>query len=77
MVVSSRKQDAVDVVAESIRAARGETVARDGGVDVVVNNAAANPVFGPVADQGAAGLSSRPALGMTTCFAATTGCCAR
>ncbi len=73
VVVSSRKQEAVDAVAERIRRAGGEaagvaahagdpaqlgrlvdaTVARYGGVDVVVNNAAANPVFGPVADQGA------------------------
>lgn len=72
VVVSSRKQDAVDAVAASIRATGGdavgvaahagdpqqlrrlvdETVAAYGGVDVVVNNAAANPVFGPVADQG-------------------------
>lgn len=73
VVVSSRKQEAVDAVAARIRAAGGdavgvaahagdpqqlrrlvdETVAAYGGVDVVVNNAAANPVFGPVADQGA------------------------
>jgi NAD(P)-dependent dehydrogenase (short-subunit alcohol dehydrogenase family) len=73
VVVSSRKQEAVDAVAASIRDGGGEalavaahagdpaqlrqlvdaTVARYGGVDVVVNNAATNPVFGPVADQGA------------------------
>jgi NAD(P)-dependent dehydrogenase (short-subunit alcohol dehydrogenase family) len=73
VVVSSRKQDAVEAVAEGIRAAGGdaravaahagdpaqlrrlvdETVAAYGGVDVVVNNAATNPVYGPVADQGA------------------------
>jgi NAD(P)-dependent dehydrogenase (short-subunit alcohol dehydrogenase family) len=73
VVVSSRKPEAVDAVAASIRAAGGEaaavaahagdpaqlrrlvdeTVARYGGVDVVVNNAATNPVYGPVADQGA------------------------
>ena len=73
VVVSSRKQDAVDAVAAGIREAGGEalgvaahagdpsqlrrlvdeTVGRYGGVDVVVNNAAVNPVFGPVADQGA------------------------
>ena len=73
VVVSSRKQEAVDAVADSIRAAGGEAlgvaahagdpaqlgrlvdaaVARWGGVDVVVNNAATNPVFGPVVEQGA------------------------
>jgi NAD(P)-dependent dehydrogenase (short-subunit alcohol dehydrogenase family) len=70
VVVSSRKQDAVDAVAHAIVAAGGEAiavaanvgrpgeaeslvdraVAHWGGVDVVVNNAAANPVFGPVLD---------------------------
>lgn len=73
VVVSSRRQEAVDAVAASIRDAGGEAfgaaahaghpaqlaalvaaaVARYGGVDVVVNNAATNPVFGPVAEQGA------------------------
>ena len=73
VVVSSRKQAAVDAVAASIRAAGGEAtavaahagdvgqlralvdaaVAAYGGVDVVVNNAASNPVYGPVVDQGA------------------------
>ncbi len=70
VVVSSRKQEAVDEVAHAIAAAGGEAlavaanvgrpgeaealvdraVAHFGGVDVVVNNAAANPVFGPVLD---------------------------
>ena len=73
VVVSSRKQEAVDAVAAEIRAGGGdalavaahagdpqqlrrlvdEAVAAYGGVDVVVNNAAANPVYGPVAEQGA------------------------
>ena len=68
VVVSSRKQEAVDEVAHAIAAAGGEaigvaanvgrpgeaeqlverTVAHWGGVDVLVNNAAVNPVFGPV-----------------------------
>lgn len=74
VMVSSRKQDAVDAVAKTIQAAGGEadafaahagstadlhalvdkTVARFGGVDIIVNNAAANPVFGPIvmADEG-------------------------
>ena len=68
VVVSSRKQDAVDAVAEAFRkdglqamavaANMGstddidnlieQTVTSYGGVDIIVNNAAANPVFGPV-----------------------------
>ncbi len=71
VVVSSRKQEAVDEVARAIVGAGGEavgvaahigdaaqvrrlldeTVARFGGVDVIVNNAASNPTFGPVAEQ--------------------------
>lgn len=67
VVVSSRKQEAVDAVAASIKAAGGDAVgiaakigepdaaaqliqaavAHFGGVDILVNNAAANPVFGP------------------------------
>lgn len=70
VVVSSRKQEAVDDVAHAIAAAGGDAIAvaanvgrpdearalvdraaaHYGGVDVVVNNAAANPVFGPVVD---------------------------
>lgn len=68
VVVSSRKQEAVDAVAESIRADGGDavgiaanigkfpdtydivdkTIAHYGGIDIIVNNAAANPVFGPI-----------------------------
>ncbi|MCC5920151.1 MAG: glucose 1-dehydrogenase [Cyclobacteriaceae bacterium] len=67
VVVSSRKQEAVDEVAENIRKAGGEakaiaanvgnmeenkklvdkTIEAYGKVDILVNNAAANPVFGP------------------------------
>ncbi|MEP0547922.1 MAG: glucose 1-dehydrogenase [Rhodothermales bacterium] len=70
VVVSSRKQDAVDAVAESIRTDGYEASAlachmgdveaihafvdrvvdERGGIDIVVNNAAANPAFGPVED---------------------------
>ena len=70
VVVSSRKQEAVDEVAHAIAAAGGDAIAvaanvgrldearalvdraasHYGGVDVVVNNAATNPVFGPVVD---------------------------
>jgi NAD(P)-dependent dehydrogenase (short-subunit alcohol dehydrogenase family) len=68
VVVSSRKQEAVDAVAEEFRANGLETTAIAanmgslddiqslvdktvevyGGLDIVINNAAANPVFGPV-----------------------------
>jgi len=67
VVVSSRKQDACDAVAESIRAEGGKAAAMAchagkldqiealmakikeecGGLDVLVNNAATNPYFGP------------------------------
>lgn len=70
VVVSSRKQDAVDEVAAQMRAAGltatgiaanagdagdlaglvEQTVAAYGGIDIIVSNAAANPVFGPVED---------------------------
>jgi len=70
VVVSSRKQDAVDAVAESFKKdgleATGiachvghedqlkhlveETVKQYGGVDILVNNAAINPVFGPLVE---------------------------
>lgn len=68
VVVSSRKQEAVDEVAarfredgldahalachvgdvEAVRAFVDRVVEEHGGIDVIVNNAAANPVFGPV-----------------------------
>lgn len=68
VVISSRKQEAVDEVAEAFRAegleaagiachvgdreAREElvskTIERYGGVDILVNNAAINPYFGPL-----------------------------
>ena len=70
VVVSSRKQAAVDAVAAQLIEAGGEAVGiaahmgdpeqiehlvqqtqqHFGGVDIVVNNAATNPVFGPVVD---------------------------
>jgi NAD(P)-dependent dehydrogenase (short-subunit alcohol dehydrogenase family) len=70
VVVSSRKQDAVDVVAAEIKAKGFEataiachmgdmvdvgrlaeaTIAKYGTIDILVNNAAVNPVFGPVVD---------------------------
>ncbi len=68
VVVSSRKQEAVDAVAEAFRgdgleaigiaanmgnieqthALVDKTVAAYGGLDIIINNAAANPVFGPI-----------------------------
>ncbi len=70
VIVSSRKQDAVDAVAESFRKdgleAHGiachvgdqaqlqhlveATVEQYGGIDILVNNAAINPVFGPLVE---------------------------
>jgi len=70
VVVSSRKQDAVDEVADSFKTdgleATGiaanmgntddihslvdKTVKVYGGLDIIINNAAANPIFGPVQD---------------------------
>jgi len=75
VVVSSRKQEAVDQVANTIISKGGqakavachmgdvtaigrlveETIAAYGSIDIIVNNAAVNPVFGPVVetDEGA------------------------
>lgn len=70
VVVSSRKQDAVDAVAAEIKSKGFEataiachmgdmndvhrlaeaTLVKYGTIDILVNNAAANPVFGPVVD---------------------------
>jgi NAD(P)-dependent dehydrogenase (short-subunit alcohol dehydrogenase family) len=72
VVVSSRKQEAVQAVARAIRDAGGEatgvaahmgdrnaigqlvaqTTELYGGIDIVVNNAAVNPVYGPLLDMG-------------------------
>lgn len=68
VVISSRKQEAVEAVAASLRAAGQEATAvaahvgdaaalrhlvntaceRYGGIDILVNNAATNPVYGPL-----------------------------
>lgn len=72
VVVSSRKQEAVDEVAKEIRdqgwlatasachmgddadvkKLADNTISALGGVDIVINNAAANPVFGPLEEAG-------------------------
>lgn len=74
VVISSRKQEAVDQVASEFRAAGldavgiachigmddqrealvEKTVSQYGGVDILVNNAAINPVFGPVEEASSA-----------------------
>ncbi len=68
VVINSRKQEELDIVAESIRTSGGlcigiagnagdlpacknlvdQVTALYGGIDILVNNAAANPVYGPV-----------------------------
>lgn len=75
VVVSSRKQESVEAVAQAIQSAGGEAAGvaahmgdrqaiqqlvdrtRDlyGGVDIVVNNAAVNPVYGPLLELEEAG----------------------
>jgi NAD(P)-dependent dehydrogenase (short-subunit alcohol dehydrogenase family) len=70
VVVSSRKQEAVDEVAQAIQEAGGEaigiachvadadqrqqlvdkTIATYGRIDILINNAAINPVYGPIAE---------------------------
>jgi dehydrogenase/reductase SDR family member 4 len=70
VVINSRKQEELDIVATAIRTAGGEcagvaanagdlaackmliekTVSLYGGIDILVNNAATNPVYGPVAN---------------------------
>ncbi|MEL6559564.1 MAG: glucose 1-dehydrogenase [Bacteroidota bacterium] len=70
VIISSRKQDAVDAVAKTLAeqgySAKGiachmgdgdqiqnlvkQTVEKFGGIDIVVNNAAVNPIFGGVED---------------------------
>lgn len=74
VVVSSRKQEAVDQVADAIRRDGGEALAlaahvgevsqatalvdraadHFGGIDIIVNNAGTNPVFGPIVNTDAA-----------------------
>lgn len=70
VIINSRKQEDLDIVAESIRAAGGtctpiagntgnmaschdliqQALEKHGKIDILVNNAAANPVYGPIAE---------------------------
>ncbi|RYF50720.1 MAG: SDR family NAD(P)-dependent oxidoreductase, partial [Cytophagaceae bacterium] len=70
VIISSRKQDACDALANEIKAQGGEamgiaahvgdmaqlqqlvdrSIETYGGIDILVNNAASNPVFGPSLD---------------------------
>ena len=72
VIVSSRRQEAVDAVAkefsdeglkasafachmgdnEQVQSLAENTIKTYGGIDIIVNNAAANPVFGPVLNAG-------------------------
>jgi len=72
VIVSSRRQEAVDAVAqefvkdglkaaaiachmgdqEQVKALAEKTIETYGGIDIIVNNAAANPVFGPIQNAG-------------------------
>ncbi|MEM1321501.1 MAG: glucose 1-dehydrogenase [Bacteroidota bacterium] len=72
VVISSRKQEAVDAVANELTQAGLEaigiachvgdpeqlqqlvdkTVAQYGGIDILINNAATNPIFGPISEAG-------------------------
>jgi len=94
VVVSSRKQDAVDEVARQITAAGGTaigvaahmgepdhitalvaaTVARFGGVDILVNNAAINPAFGLSAEMDAGVLDKMFAVNVRGYFLAAQKC---
>lgn len=88
VIVSSRKQDAVDAVAENFKAdgleATGiachvgdkeqlknlveKTVATYGGVDILINNAATNPVFGPLAEADEASFDKIMDINVKACF---------
>lgn len=89
VVINSRKQEALDIVAASIEEATGNpvlpyaanagnldelkgllesTVKRFGGVDIIVNNAATNPVFGPSLDCDSAAFDKIMAVNVRTPF---------
>lgn len=88
VVISSRKQDAVDEVAESFKKEGLEavgiachvgdaeqrtqliekTVATYGGVDILINNAAINPVFGQLTDANAVVFDKIMDVNVKACF---------
>lgn len=88
VIVSSRKQEAVEQVAHKIKEQGGEatavachvghtdqlnnliTRAKDhyGTVDILVNNAAINPVYGPIAEADDAAFDKIMAVNVKSCF---------
>ena len=88
VVVSSRKQEAVDAVAENFKKAGLEatgiachvgdeaqlrnlvskTVEIYGGVDILVNNAATNPTYGPIAEADAGLFDKIMDINVKACF---------
>ena len=88
VVVSSRKQEAVDAVAEQMRADGLEahavachvgdpdrlqnlvdkTVEKYGGIDILINNAATNPVFEPLAKNDAGVFDKIMNVNLKACF---------
>lgn len=94
VIVSSRKQEAVDAVAESFRAdgleATGiachvgdeaqldnlvaKTIETYGGVDILVNNAASNPFFGPMTKADGALFDKIMNINVKACFLLANKC---
>jgi len=94
VIVSSRKQEAVDAVAESFRQDELEatgiachvgdeeqlkklvqkTVEIYGGVDILVNNAATNPVFGPIAEADSGVFDKIMGINLKACFSLANHC---
>ncbi len=94
VVISSRKQEAVDAVAAEFKKdgleATGiachvgdpaqlqnlveQTVATYGGVDILINNAATNPVYGPLAEMEAAVFDKIMNVNVKACFALANLC---
>ena len=94
VIVSSRKQDAVDAVAESFKVdgleATGiachvgdkkqlknlveQTLTTYGGIDILINNAATNPVFGPLAEATAASFDKIMEINVKACFTLANMC---
>jgi len=88
VVVSSRKQEAVDAVADELKAAGLEatgiachvgkndqlqnlvdqTIETYGGIDILINNAAINPVFGPLTEANEALFDKIMSVNLKACF---------